>query len=249
MKSSGLTVAFALAVAAAGCVITSSDDDTEGGSGPSSAEGGSGATTDTSAGSATGATAAGSADGSDDSVDETGDGGPANGRCDAFCESLVELGCDNGPTSAGCLLTCQSLTSAATCDPTAHTYFDCVETSTLSCNGAGDPVAEGCGLVYLEAIGCAVDENPNPAVVEPCSDYCDAVETAACELNGTHDECNTNCLWLGNTGTGCDGEWNDFLTCANSATVSCLLGFAVAEGCGDSFTAYHDCIDAAGGGG
>lgn len=188
------------------------------------------------------------------SADETatsvgsGDGGSANDRCGPFCESLVAAMCENGPTLAGCLLTCEALTSSEICDPTAHVYFDCVEGSMITCNGAGDPVAQGCGLAYLEAIGCAVNEDPNPAVVEPCADYCDAVAAAACPGNGTVDECNTNCLWLGATGTGCGGEWETFLSCANGADISCVLGFAVAEGCGPEFEAYYACIDAAGGG-
>jgi hypothetical protein len=192
------------------------------------------------------ATSAGSA--SADSADETAGPEPANSRCDAFCEAFVGLQCDNGLTMPGCLLTCQSLTSSAVCDASAHAYFDCVDGATLSCNGAGDPVAEGCGLLYLDAIGCAVTENPNPDMVEPCATYCDGIAEAACEFNGTVDECNTNCLWLGNTGTGCDGPWGDFLTCANAAEISCLLGFAVAEGCGDAFAAYGECINTAGGG-
>jgi hypothetical protein len=123
-----------------------------------------------------------------------------------------------------------------------------VDGSEVSCNGAGDPVAEGCGLEYLDAIGCAVTEDPNPDIVEPCAEYCGHVADAACPANGTEDECNTNCMWFGATGTGCSDDWATYLDCANAANWSCLLGFAVAEGCGTAFTDYQTCIDEAGGG-
>ena len=146
----------------------------------------------------------------------------------------------------GCLLTCKQLTSAATCDPTGLAYMACVKKNGVTCNAAGDPVAKGCGVDYLKAINCAVKENPNPAIVKPCSDYCDKVVAANCPGNGTKDECESNCKWLGATGTGCDDEWTTFLNCAIPKTFSCVLGFAVAPGCGADFTAYTKCIDNAG---
>ena len=155
-------------------------------------------------------------------------------------------GCSSGPTSEGCLLTCKSLTSSSSCDAKANAYFDCVDGVSVTCNAQGDPVATGCGVAYIEAIDCAVKANPNPAIVAPCSNYCDSVVAASCPNNGSKDDCNTNCLWLGNTGTGCNDEWTKFLTCANAATFTCLLGFAAAQGCGPDFNAYTACINAAG---
>lgn len=173
-------------------------------------------------------------------------GGGVNPGCDPLCTSIVAANCNNGPTKSGCLLTCKALTSSAKCDTTADAYFNCVKGTTVTCNGLGDPVATGCGLDYLKAINCATTENPNPAIVTPCSDYCDKVVAQACPNNGTKDECNSNCKWLGATGTGCSTEWATFLTCANSATFTCLLGYASAQGCGTQFKAYTDCVKAAG---
>jgi len=209
----------------------STDDDGSGGSGGSAGDGGTG----TSSGSG----------GSTTSTSGTG-GGSVSGRCESFCEDLVAANCSDGPTMDGCMLTCLALTSAATCDPTATDYFDCVDAAGIECNPAGDPIAQGCGDEWLLAIDCAVTENPNPAIEGPCDSYCDDIVAAGCPSNGTKEECYANCLWLGATGTGCDDEWSTFLTCADTATFSCLLGYAVAEGCGPDFQAYTDCIDAAG---
>lgn len=233
------TVAVALAVGLGGCVIISDSGDTEAGDGATGTQGTSASPTSGSSGPVADETGTSAA---------TQGGGSANARCDAFCDELVAAMCSNGPTLAGCLLTCEALTSTEVCDPSANAYFDCVDGTAITCNAAGDPVAEGCGLVYLVAIGCAVGENPNPAIVQPCADYCDAIDVASCPGNGTVDECNTNCVWLGATGTGCDDEWGTYLTCANAANISCLLGFAVAEGCGGELETYYDCVDAAGAG-
>jgi hypothetical protein len=121
-----------------------------------------------------------------------------------------------------------------------------VEAATVQCNAQGEPVAPGCGVEWLKAIGCAVTSNPNPVMEAPCKTYCDKVVAAGCPNNGTHAECSTNCLWAGATGTGCDDEWGAFLGCANTKTFSCLLGYAVAPGCGTAFTTYTKCINAAG---
>ena len=95
----------------------------------------------------------------------------------------------------------------------------------------------------LVAIDCAVTENPNPAIETPCRDVCEAIEAADCGLNKPRNECYTDCLWLGNTGTGCDGEWATYVDCANNVTLECLVGFAVAPGCGGDWDAYWQCIN------
>ena len=148
---------------------------------------------------------------------------------------------------AGCLLTCESLTSAAACNDSANTYLDCVEDTTIECDASGSRYAVGCGLQWLDAIGCAVTENPNPEIVEPCEEYCGNVQAAECPNNGPEEDCNVACLWSGNTGVGCDGEWGAYLECANAAEWSCLVGFAIAEGCGEAFTDYGTCVGQAGG--
>jgi len=173
-------------------------------------------------------------------------GGTANPGCQPLCDDIIAANCKSGPTMAGCLLTCKTLTSATTCDPTAKAYFDCVSSKGVTCNGAGDPVAVGCGIDWLKAIDCAVKENPNPAIVAPCGTYCDKVVAASCPSNGTKDECNSNCKWLGATGTGCDDEWSTYLTCANAANFVCFLGYATAQGCLTAFTNYTKCVNAAG---
>jgi hypothetical protein len=155
----------------------------------------------------------------------------------------VGAGCDNDLTMDGCLLTCQSLTSAESCDPTAHAYFDCVEGTTIECDAQGGAYALGCGVDWIAAIGCAVTEDPNPAIVEPCSEYCGNIAAEACANSSTEDDCNVNCRWLGNTGSGCDDEWQTYLDCANAASWSCLLGFAVPAMCGEPYAAYWECIN------
>jgi hypothetical protein len=170
-----------------------------------------------------------------------------NPGCEPLCEKLVEADCDNGPTMKGCLLTCKVLSSSEVCDEDAQAYFDCVEGSPISCNGAGEPMADGCGLEWLMAIGCAISQDPNPEIVEPCADYCGHVVDTGCPNNGTQDECNLSCQWAGATGTGCADEWAVYLDCANAAQWSCVLGYALAQGCGGEYTDYAQCINQAGG--
>ncbi len=236
--------AFFLALVVAACGNSGSDDGAGGG--------GAGAS-----GGSTGSGGAGASGGSTGSGGTTGSGGGGTGgsggsavnpNCEPLCTDIVAAGCAEGPTMDGCLLTCKALTSSATCDPSAQDYFDCVDTAGVECNAAGEPISLGCGDEWLIAIGCAVNENPNPAIEGSCDSYCDAVVAAGCPGNGTKDECYSNCLWLGATGTGCDGEWSTFLDCANNTTFICIAGFAAAQGCGPDFQAYRDCIDAAGGG-
>ena len=157
--------------------------------------------------------------------------------------AVVAAGCSSGPTLDACMLTCTALTSSESCDALGNAYFDCVDGVEITCDAGGDPVAPSCGLQYLLAIDCAVHSNPNPDVVEPCASYCGHVQDAACPNNAPEDECSTNCLWFGASGTGCGDAWLEFLGCANAASFACVLGFAVAEGCGEPFQAYSQCID------
>lgn len=203
------------------------------------------------AGSASGGTGATATGGAAGSAGGAGAGGAAGSgsvgdRCDPLCDALVAASCQDGPTRSGCLVTCKALTSASACDPKASAYFDCADAATIECNAQNEPVARGCGLDWLAAIGCAVQESPNQALVQPCDSYCDAVVAANCGSNGTKDQCNTRCLWAGVTGTGCDDEWGTFLDCANGVTLSCLAGYAIAPGCGTEFNAYRQCMQAAG---
>ncbi|MEM6989377.1 MAG: hypothetical protein AAF721_02730 [Myxococcota bacterium] len=241
------------------CDFTPADTDTDtdtpvGGTADTGSTDATGSTSDAATGSVDGLDTTGggpdSGDGTEDGPDSGGpdSGGPGAPPCEALCADLVDAACDSGPTLAGCQLTCQALTSSDSCDATAATYFECVAEGDVTCNGIGEPVVEGCAVAYLEAIGCAVSENPNPELVEPCATHCDNIAEAACPANASVEDCNTNCLWLGATGTGCDDEWAGYLTCFDEAEVSCLVGFAVAAGCGPAFTAYSDCIDAAAGG-
>ena len=240
----GLALAFSVAIALVACGNSGSDDGSGGGgAGGTTSTGGSGATGGTTGSGGSTASGGGGTGGSGGSG-----GSGVNPRCEPLCQKLVDAGCSGGPTLDGCLVTCKALTSAAVCDDTATDYFDCVDSVDVQCNGQGDPYAPGCGDEWLIAIGCAVNENPNPAIEAPCDSYCDSVVAAACPNNGTKDECYTNCLWVGATGTGCDDEWGTFLTCANSATFTCILGYAAAQGCGPDFQAYTNCINAAGGG-
>jgi len=240
MRSLSLIAVAPLFLLLPACIIVADDD------GTTTAADGSAATDGTDGGATDGDGAdCGGADVPDDTAGDTAD---ATERCDAFCTDLVEAECESGPTMAGCLLTCESLTSAATCDASASAYFDCVDAATLTCNGLDEPAAPECGLLYLEAIGCAVTESPNPDIVEPCADYCDTIAAAECPNSAALEDCNTNCLWLGNTGTGCDDEWSGYLACFDEAQVSCVLGYAVAEGCGPDFATYSECINASAGG-
>ncbi len=245
-------------MAALGACSSSSTTDNSGGSGGSSsgdtggtgangtggtATGGSGGTAGATGGAA-GTTASGGAAGA--GASGGADGGTANPGCQPLCDAIVAASCSKGPTMQGCLWTCKTLTSSSTCDPKAEAYFDCVKTNGVQCDAAGNPTSKTCGIAWLQAINCATTENPNPAMVGPCNTYCDKVVAANCQLNGTKDECSSNCKWLGATGTGCDDEWGAFLTCANSASFNCVLGFATAQGCGSEFTAYTKCANAAG---
>ncbi len=208
---------------------------------PSSTEGSTSNVTDASTSPSAGVTESGSA--ASESGNTTGSGPSANERCLPLCEALTEPACEGGLTLEGCMLTCEVLTSANECDPTAHLYFDCIDASTVTCDAAGDPQAPGCGPSYVAAILCAVTENPNPAIVEPCQTHCELVGELECPNNASEDDCNTNCLWLGATGTGCDDEWAGYIDCFAESERSCLLGFAVGSGCGPAFDAYTTCIN------
>lgn len=183
----------------------------------------------------------------------TGGGGSGGGsggsnlvdRCDATCNTLVAVGCSNGLTKAGCMVTCKALTSSPKCDPTGKAYFDCADGKKATCNGAGDPVIVDCAIANLNALNCAVGENPNPAIVGPCVSYCDAVTAKSCANNLPKAECNTNCQWAGATGIGCDDEWKNFVTCANGKPITCVVGYALSIGCGAEFKVYTNCINAA----
>jgi hypothetical protein len=228
---------------------TSSGGTSSGGtsSGGSAGAGGSAGSTGGSAGA--GGTATGGAAGSSTggAAGAGGSGGSGvNPKCQPLCDAIIGAKCSGGPTMSGCLLTCKTLTSSPKCDPTADKYFACVQSKGVQCNAAGDPYAPGCGIDWLKAIDCATTESPNPAMVTPCSDYCKKVTAKACVNNGPEAECNSNCKWLGATGTGCDDEWGTYLTCANKANFVCLLGYAAPQGCGTEFTAYTKCVNAAG---
>ena len=183
--------------------------------------------------------------------DDDGAGGGGSNHtgspgCEPLCQDFASSGCSDSPTYDGCMVTCLALTSSSACDASADAYFSCTSAIDVTCDAAGKPHFPGCGDEYLIAVGCAVTENPNPAIEQPCDANCDNVVAAACEYNGTKSECYTNCMWLGATGTGCSDEWATYLDCANAVTMECLLGFAVAPGCGTEFAAYSSCIDAAG---
>jgi hypothetical protein len=237
---------FVLGLSASACILQPDEDDDAGGG------------TDADAGTETMPASAGtqssvdpsSADGSSESgsAEGTSSGGEvdATQRCDALCELWLAADCNDNWTMAGCMLTCESLTSAGACNASANTYIDCAESSTIACDANDATYAVGCGLEWLDAIGCAVTEDPNPDLVDPCAEYCGNVQEAACPANGTENDCNVACLWSGNPGVGCDPQWLTFLDCANAAEWSCLIGFAVAEGCGDELTDYGVCVGEAG---
>ena len=75
---------------------------------------------------------------------------------------------------------------------------------------------------------------------------CAGVQAANCENSSPEDYCYTSCLWSGNTGTGCDGEWGTYLDCSTSVTMECALGYAIAPGCGDEWLDYVICVDQVG---
>ncbi|GMV18507.1 MAG: hypothetical protein AMXMBFR56_67310 [Polyangiaceae bacterium] len=178
----------------------------------------------------------------------SGGAGGISDRCDGACNIAVAAGCANGLTKASCLLSCKALTSAPKCDPTGTAYFDCIDGKTATCNGAGDPEVAGCGIAYLNAVNCAVGENPNPDVVDPCVTYCDGIAAKGCANSAPKADCNTNCLWAGAKGIGCDDEWTTFLACANSHALTCVAGYAVSLACGAEFKVFTKCVNAAGAG-
>lgn len=190
---------------------------------------------------------------SSSSTNEGGGGGGGSGgsgggdlaaRCEPACTAAVSKGCQNTGTKEGCLLTCKALTSASKCDATGNAYFDCAETHTVSCNPAGEPFVDGCSIEYLNAVNCAVSEQPNPDIVEPCAKLCGSVIKAACASTPSLDECKSNCLWAGATGVGCDSQWEAYLSCANNVTLACFV-VAFAPGCGPLLNAYTKCVNAA----
>lgn len=181
---------------------------------------------------------------------ETGEGTGGNvsgsDRCEPICEDFAMSGCGNGTDYDGCMITCLALTSSSSCRSSADDYFDCSDSTTVECNAWDQPHYPTCGDEWLIAVGCAVTENPNEAVEQPCDEACDAIQVADCDYTKPKQECYNDCLWWGATGTGCDDEWADYLDCANSVTMECLFGVAVAPGCGPEYGAYWECLDAIG---
>lgn len=222
------------------------------GEGGASGEGGTGGEAGTGVGGEGGSATAGVGGTGGASGGAAGTGGVATGgtgtgtsdRCPDFCDDLVNSGCSDAPTTEGCNLTCKSLASSDNCNTPATEYFDCVESATLTCNAQGAVVAMGCELSYLAAIGCAVNENPNPAIEGKCDTYCTELVAQNCpNSTSIKSECVTNCLWLGATGTGCDDEWTTYVDCANAASWTCLLGFASPQMCGMEYLSYTQCIN------
>ena len=251
-----LQIALSILIAPAllsACIITTddADDDANADATTNAAMDASGDTSeaDDTTGDAADDTAGETGEGTADGTGDTGDPGSANDRCPTFCADIVAAGCESGPTMEGCLLTCEALTSAPVCDPTAHAYFDCVDGAEITCNGLGEPVAGVCGLSYLAAIECAVTEDPNPDIVEPCAAHCDAVAAADCDLSQSVEDCNTDCQWLGAEGVGCDEALGEYLECVTEAEITCIVGYAVPQGCGQQWQGYWDCVDAAAAGG
>ncbi len=240
---------IALALAAGACDIADGDTDTTDTDGSASSDPSAGSESESESSPASGASdtaESASASGADSS--SGGEPPDATERCDAACEALVAADCSNGLTMEGCLVTCQALTSADACDESANAYFDCTDTAEILCDGSGAAYAQGCGVQYLIAIGCAVTEDPNPDIVEPCTDHCTIVAESGCGLANTFDDCMVDCQWLGATGTGCDDEWAGYLACTTQAQWGCLLGFPVPEMCGEPYVDYYACInDAASG--
>ena len=115
--------------------------------------------------------------------------------------------------------------------------------STVACDAQGAVYAQGCGLDYLAAIGCAVTEDPNPAIIEPCTEYSGTIADQMCPSSDTEDSRNIRCRWNGNTGSGCDDEWQTYMDCAVGADWSCIVGFAVPAMCGEPYAAYYDCLN------
>ncbi|MBW2454948.1 MAG: hypothetical protein JRI68_10570 [Deltaproteobacteria bacterium] len=183
--------------------------------------------------------------------DDEGEGGggshgTGSDRCEPLCQQLSVTSCDHTVGYDGCMLTCLSLTSAAACSSEADNYFDCTQGKPVQCSSWGDPYFQGCGDEYLIAVDCAVSEDPNPAMEQPCDEFCDNKVNTGCASDNPKSECYTNCQWLGATGTGCDDEWMTYLDCANAATWSCVLEYAVPQGCGPDWMSYYDCLDAVG---
>jgi hypothetical protein len=243
MSSAHTCSLIALATLALLAACESSSSSGGGGSAgtASSGDGGSGATG--------GSAAGGGGSGGEATGGSGGGGGSGSPRCEPLCQTLAGSGCDSAPVEENCLVTCLMLTSSSACEATADDYFDCTEAATVDCNAAGEAYFPGCGDEWLVAIDCAVNENPNPAIEQPCDDYCDKIVAANCPQNGTKDECYTNCLWFGAGGTGCDDELSTYLSCANDSMTEmiCIAGYAVAVGCGPAWTAYTDCMNAVGG--
>ncbi|RLB47368.1 MAG: hypothetical protein DRI90_26420 [Deltaproteobacteria bacterium] len=167
-------------------------------------------------------------------------------QCEPLCEKLAAASCDHTVGYDGCMITCLALTSASACTSVADDYFDCTDGKSVACSAWDDPYFQGCGDEYLIAVDCAVGEDPNPAMVEPCDDFCDAKVATGCANDNPKSECYSNCQWLGATGTGCDDEWMTYLDCANAATWSCVLEAAVPQGCGQDWLDYYACLDAIG---
>ncbi len=214
------------------------EDDT---TGTATGPGGEDSTTTTAPSSSTDSTAA-----AESETTDVTDGGTANARCGEVCDALVGAACTNGLTNERCLGACGSLTSSPTCDDVDNTYFDCLLDTGATCDQVGDPVGVGCGFAYLAAIECAVSQDSNPDLIEPCMNHCATVGAADCAFSLPEADCNTNCRWLGDPDVGCEDEWTSYLSCFSEAPVSCLQGYAAGVGCGPAFMAYTECANATG---
>lgn len=177
-----------------------------------------------------------------------GNGGAAmlppelQGRCDALCDQVEAAACANDDGGSDCRAQCRLVANQVECAQAYEALFDCTEGKQFTCNADDQATAAGCELQYGAAGLCLLASAPDPELEAPCTSYCTDVAAAECMSAEPLADCVYGCQSAGGLFPQCASLWRGYLTCAETATISCNAeGDAVAEGCEPEFLIFTAC--------
>jgi hypothetical protein len=221
-------------------------DGSAGQGGDTGTGGGAGQGGDTELGSA-GRGGSGESGGAASQSDSAGGAAGAAGSGDAVAVGCGQLcsHADDCPddTEAECLVRCGVLGSKEECDPEYAAFADCLETAEFGCNADGQVSVSGCEGTAAAAVGCIAGIDPDPTLVTPCEEYCEAAVQAQCEKTESQASCVNGCTLFGAQDFPCSNQWEAVLTCSDGKTFECNNnGDAIPSGCAVQVLAFGACV-------
>lgn len=163
-------------------------------------------------------------------------------RCDAMCDQVEGAACANDDGGSDCRAQCRLAANQVECAQAYETLFDCTEGKQFTCDAEEQATAAGCELQYGAAGLCLLASAPDPELEAPCTSYCTDVAAAECISAEPLADCVYGCQSAGGLFPQCASLWRGYLTCAETATISCNAeGDAVAEGCEPEFLIFTAC--------